>query len=292
MGKTVRMMAAGGMISAAAIDARDIVQRAHEIHATSATGSAALGRVLAVTSLIGGGIKVEGGSVTVRFAGDGGGGHVLAVADCGGDVRGYAQFPDYDPPRRDDSKLNVGEFIGEVGTLTVIKDLRMKEPYVGTIELLSGEVAEDIACYFVESEQIPTAVAAGVLVAPGGDIEAAGAYLIQIMPGASEELAAEVQAAVVAAGAVTARLSDGATPEELLYAVLGGFEPKTVEESEAVYRCDCSRGRVERALVAAGADELRGMINEDGGAEATCRFCDAVYKFTSQDLEELINLAK
>ncbi len=291
MGKTVRMISSDGFISACAVDATDIVARAHEIHGTSATASAALGRVLAVTSLIGGGIKVDGGSVTVRFNGNGAGGRIIAVAECDGSVRGCVDNPHVDLPRRPDGKLDVGGFIGHEGSLTVVKDLRMRDPYVGMVELVGGEVAEDVAAYFVESEQIPTACAAGVLVAGDGSIVSAGAYLVQMLPGAPEEFAEKLEGAVMRAGTVTQLLGAGSGPEEILEKLLEGFEPRKLEEYDAVYRCGCSLERVERALISSGKQALEEMIAEGHGAEVSCQFCDRVYRFTTENLTELLKKA-
>lgn len=291
MGKTVRMISSDGFIAASAIDATDIVQRAHEIHGTSHTASAALGRVLAVTSLIGGGLKVDGGSVTVRFDGDGAGGRIIAVAASDGAVRGWVERPMVDLERREDGKLDVGSFVGHEGSLTIIKDLGMRDPYVGTVGLVGGEVAEDIAGYFVESEQIPTACAAGVLVAPDGSILSAGAYLVQLLPGAGEDVVDKLERAIVGAGAVTKLFSAGNGPEAILRTLLDGFDPIKLDEYETPYRCDCSLERVERALVSTGKAALQEMIEKDRGAEVTCQFCDKVYRFTSENLAELLKRA-
>ncbi len=291
MGKTVRMISSDGFIAASAIDASDIVQRAHEIHGTSHTASAALGRVLAVTSLMGGALKAENGSVTVRFDGDGAGGKIIAVASSDGAVRGWVENPLVDIPRREDGKLDVGGFVGHEGALTVVKDLGMRDPYVGTVELVGGEVAEDIASYFVESEQIPTACAAGVLVAPDGSILSAGAYLVQLLPGADDASAEKLERAILNAGAVTRLFSAGNGPEAILRKLLEGFDPQLLEEYDAPYRCDCSLERVERALVSTGKAALKEMIDKDRGAEVTCQFCDRVYRFSAENLSELLRRA-
>jgi len=292
MGRTVRMLSADGFIQACAIDARDIAQRAHEIHSTSPTASAALGRALAITSLMGGMIKQEGGSATLQFAGGGPGGMLVTVSEANGNVRGCVQEPTVDVPRKPNGKLDVGAYVGENGRLTVIKDLRMREPYVGTVALIGGEIAEDVASYYVESEQIPSAVAAGVLVNPDGNIAAAGAYIIQLLPGYELELIEKLENAVYAAGAVTNMLYAGLTPDEMLEKILAEFDMRIVDEYDACYECDCSRERVERALISTGAEALGEMIDEGKGAEVTCRFCDTIYNFTDNDLRELLKNAK
>jgi len=292
MGKTVKMLAGGGFISACAIDATDIVERAREIHNTSPTASAALGRALSIGSLMGGMLKIEGGSITLQFSGNGAGGSIIVVATNSGDVRGYTQNPLMDVERRPDGKLDVGSYVGDEGRLTVIKDLRMREPYVGTVSLLGGEIAEDVASYFVESEQIPSAVAAGVLVSPDDKIRAAGAYIIQLLPGYSDELAEKIESAVLLSGSVSTALDSGLSPQELLEKILAGFEPQLLEEYAPQYRCFCSLERVSRALVSTGAEALQEMIDDNKGAELTCQFCDAVYTFTSEDLSSLLKNAK
>ena len=292
MGKTVRMLSEDGFVQACAIDARDIVERAHEIHGTSATASAALGRALAIASLIGGSIKTEGGSVTLQFSGDGVGGTLIAVSEANGAVRGCVQNPEADVPRKTNGKLDVGAFIGHNGRLTVIKDLRMHDPYVGSVALAGGEVAEDVAAYYAESEQVPSVVAAGVLVQPGGHIAAAGAYIIQLMPGYDADTAEQLERAVYGAGTVTDMLSAGLSPEGMLLRILDGFGMRTVDEYMAAYECSCSRERVERALISTGEQALSEMIEDGKGAEVTCRFCDSVYTFSDDDLRELLRNAQ
>lgn len=292
MGTIKRMVTTDGFILASAIDATDIVEEARRIHNTSATATAALGRALSVASLIGTSTKADGGSVTLQFRGNGPGGTVVVVSDDHGNVRGYIQNPQTDVPRKSNGKLDVGGLIGKEGSLTVIKDLRMNQPYTGTVELLSGEVADDIASYFAESEQIPTACAAGVLVNPDGSVQCAGAYLIQLMPGSSASLAVTLEAAVLKAGPVTNMLRNGFTSEQMLSTVLEEFGVQDIEDKEVEYLCYCSRDRVEQALISTGEEELISMIEEQGEAEVTCQFCDKVYDFTSNDLKKLYEAAK
>ena len=213
---------------------------------------------------------------------------MLAVSDPEGNVRGYVTNPQVDLPLRADGKLDVGRAVGSEGTITVIKDLHMKEPYVGTVDLLGGEIAEDIAGYFVESEQIPTACALGVLVDRDQSVKSAGGYLIQLMPGAGEETIARVEGGVMAAGNVSAMLERDPDPEHMLRTVLSDFEVKILESDPVEYRCACSRERVERALISLGKGELESMLREQGGCELTCQFCDSVYRFTAQDLEHIL----
>jgi molecular chaperone Hsp33 len=282
------MISADGKITASAIDSADIVSRAAEIHSTSPTASAALGRVLSVASIMGSGLKASGGSVTLQFKGGGPGGTIVAVSDSGGNVRGYAQNPQLDCGRRPDGKLDVGGYVGAEGSLTVIKDLNMREPYIGTVSLLGGEIAEDIAAYYAESEQIPTACAAGVLVSGAGEILHAGAYLVQLMPGADDSDAERLERSVIKAGAITELLRGGLAPREILERVLSGFETRVLDEGEAEYRCYCSAARVEAAIISAGRAEIDAMIREQQGAEVTCQFCDRVYRFSEEELVRLL----
>ena len=286
--RIVRAISTDGMVQAAAICSRDLTERARQIHKTLPVATAALGRALAAASMMGNALKSDGASLTLQFKGGGPLGTVLAVSDNEGCVRGYVTNPHTDLPLRPDGKLDVGGAVGHEGTLTVIKDLHMKEPYVGTIDLLGGEIAEDVAGYFVESEQIPTACALGVLIDRNQSVKAAGGYLIQLMPGAGEDTIAKVEGGIMAAGNVSAILEKDPDPEAMLRAVLSDFEVKVLEQEPVSYKCYCSRQRVERALISLGKSELEQMLAEQGGCQLTCQFCDAVYDFSADDLRALI----
>ena len=286
--RIVRAISTDGMVQAAAICSRELTERARQIHKTLPVATAALGRTLAAASMMGNALKSEGASLTLQFKGGGPLGTVLAVSDNQGNVRGYVTDPHVDLPLRSDGKLDVGAAVGHEGTLTVIKDLHMKEPYVGTIDLLGGEIAEDIAGYFVESEQIPTACALGVLVDRDQSVKAAGGYLIQLMPGAAEDTIAKVEGGIMAAGPVSAILDRDDDPEKLLREVMSDFDLKILETCPVEYKCYCSRERVERALISLGREELEQMLAEQGGCQLTCQFCDAVYDFTADDLRALL----
>ena len=286
--RIVRAISTDGMVQAAAICSRDLTERARQIHKTLPVATAALGRTLAAASMMGNALKSDGASLTLQFKGDGPLGTVLAVSDNEGNVRGYVTNPHVDIPLRKDGKLDVGTAVGHEGTLTVIKDLHMKEPYVGTIDLLGGEIAEDVAGYFVESEQIPTACALGVLVDRDQSVKAAGGYLIQLMPGAAEDTIAKVEGGIMAAGAVSAILEKNDDPEAMLRTVMSDFDLKILETCPVEYRCYCSRERVERALISLGREELEQMLSEQGGCQLTCQFCDAVYEFTAEDIQRLL----
>lgn len=286
--RIVRAISTDGMVQAAAICSRDLTERARQIHKTLPVATAALGRTLAAASMMGNALKSDGASLTLQFKGGGPLGTVLAVSDNEGNVRGYVTNPHVDIPLRKDGKLDVGTAVGHEGTLTVIKDLHMKEPYVGTIDLLGGEIAEDVAGYFVESEQIPTACALGVLVDRDQSVKAAGGYLIQLMPGAAEDTIAKVEGGIMAAGAVSAILEKNDDPEAMLRTVMSDFDLKILETCPVEYRCYCSRERVERALISLGREELEQMLSKQGGCQLTCQFCDAVYEFTAEDIQRLL----
>ena len=286
--RIVRAISTDGLVQAAAICSRDLTERARQIHKTLPVATAALGRALAAASMMGNALKSDGASLTLQFKGGGPLGTVLAVSDNEGCVRGYVTNPHTDLPLRPDGKLDVGGAVGHDGTLTVIKDLHMKEPYVGTIDLLGGEIAEDVAGYFVESEQIPTACALGVLVDRDQSVKSAGGYLIQLMPGAGEDTIAKVEGGVMAAGPVSAILEQNDDPEALLRTVMSDFDLKILETCPVSYKCYCSRQRVERALISLGKPELEQMLAEQGGCQLTCQFCDAVYDFSADDLRALI----
>ena len=286
--RIIRAITSDGLVQAAAICSRDLTERARQIHKTLPVATAALGRALSGASLMGNALKGRGASLTLQIKGGGPLGTVLAVSDPEGNVRGYVTNPQVDLPLRADDKLDVGRAVGSEGTITVIKDLHMKEPYVGTVDLLGGESAEDIAGYVVESEQIPTACALGVLVDRDQSVKSAGGYLIQLMPGAGEDTIARVEGGVMAAGNVSAMLERDPDPEHMLRTVLSDFEVKILESDPVEYRCACSRERVERALISLGKGELESMLREQGGCELTCQFCDSVYRVTAQDLEHIL----
>ncbi len=287
----VRVIAKDAPVKASAITGKALVERSRQIHKTLPVSTAALGRALMACSMMGDQLKGEGSSVTLRLKGDGPMGSLTAVSDPEGNVRGYVQNPAVLLPARPDGKLDVGGAVGRQGTLTVIKDLDMKEPYVGMVPLVSGEIAEDITEYFAVSEQIPTACALGVLVAADQSVLQAGGYLIQLLPGASEEVISRVEAGVRALGAVTAALQEELDAEGLLRRALSSFELEVLDRHPVEYKCYCSRSRVTQALISMGRDELADLIREQGKAEMTCQFCDEVYRFDREELEELLRRA-
>lgn len=280
------------MVKATAVTTRSLTERARQIHKTLPVATAALGRTLAAASMMGNALKSDGASLTIQVRGGGPLGAIVVVSDNEGNVRGYVEHPGVDLPLREDGKLDVGTAVGADGTLTIIKDLHMKEPYVGSVQLLGGEIAEDIAQYYVESEQIPTACALGVLVERDQSVRCAGGYLIQLLPGAGEDVISRVEAGVYAAGAVTKMLAEQDDPEAMLRKVLSDFELEVLETAEVAYRCTCSRDRVSRALLSLGSKELQAILDEQGKADLTCQFCDKVHHFSGEDLRRLVEQAR
>ena len=284
----IRVITSDGAVMASAITGTAMVERAHEIHKTLPVATAALGRALMAASMMGNQLKGEDNSITLQIKGGGPLGSITCVSDAQGNVRGYLQDPDVELPLKGPAKLDVGTAVGTDGTITVIKDLGMKDPYVGSIPLVSGEIAEDVTAYFAESEQIPTACALGVLVDTDLSVKTAGGYLIQLLPGADEKTIEQVEQGVTAAGAVTGLLQQGMTALDVLKTVLKDFELEVLETTPVEYRCYCSRDRVEKALISMGKEELQALIDEQGSAELTCQFCDAVYLFTKEELQTLL----
>ena len=284
----VRAMTADGMVKAVAVTGRDLVERARTIHTLLPMATAALGRTLLGASMMGDMLKEQNGSLTLQIKGGGPLGTVLAVSDCEGNVRGYVQNPHVDLVEKEPGKLDVGAAVGVTGTLTVIKDIGLKEPYVGSIGLFSGEIADDLAMYFVESEQIPTACALGVLVGTDQSVTSAGGYLIQLLPGAGEDIITKIEAGVRRVGSVSRVLETGTDAEGLLRAVLSDFDLEILEKHPIEYRCYCSRERVTRALISMGREELADLIREQGEAELTCQFCDKIYRYSKPELEKLL----
>ena len=288
----VRAISKDGQVNAAAVCTRAMTERARQIHHTSPVATAALGRALSACSMMGNALKDGGASVTMQIKGNGPLGTIRTVSDAQGNVRGYVQNPAVDLALRADGKLDVGTAVGHEGTMTVIKDLNMKEPYVGTVDLLGGEIAEDVAAYYVESEQIPTACGLGVLVDRDRSVLAAGGYLIQLLPGAGEDVIARVEGGIYAAPSVTDMLKEDPDPANMLKTVLSDFEMQILSVEPVEYRCYCSRERTERALLSLGSHELEQMIAEQGGAELTCQFCDKVHSFTAQELQKMADELK
>ena len=284
----IRVLAKNAPVKASVITARDMVERARQIHRTLPVATAALGRTLMAASMMGNQLKEDNGSVTLRIKGDGPLGGITAVADSAGNARGYVVNPAVDLPLKGPAKLDVGSAVGRDGSLTVIKDLNLKEPYVGTVPLVSGEIAEDITSDFAESEQIPTACALGVLVDVDQSVLCAGGYLIQLLPGADDAAISAIERGIEKVGPVTEALRGGLDARGLVEQVLSEFELEELSAEPVEYRCYCSRDRVTRALISMGREELEALISEQGRAELTCQFCDKVYHYTKEELEGLL----
>ncbi len=289
MAKIVRTISKDASVVASAIDALDIVSEIERIHKTSAVVTAALGRLSIAASLIGNGLKGENDSVTIRMNGGGATGILIAVSDSRGNVKSYVGNPIVELPLNRYGKLDVSGAVGKDGTLSVVKDLGLKEPYVGQVPIVSGEIAEDIANYFAASEQIPTVCGLGVLVNPDLTVKAAGGYLIQLLPFADESCIDILEANVNKLPPVTSMLDSGMSAEDIAKSVLDGLEPEVMDSFEVNYKCDCSKERVERALVSLGMEELVKMAEEQDSTEVCCHFCDKKYVFSK---DEIVTLSK
>lgn len=289
MGKLIRCITSDGFVMATAVDTTDIVARAEQIHSTSAVVTAALGRLLTAGSMMGNMLKGTENSITLRLAGGGPVGNVIVVSDCEGNVRGYVSNNVVELPLNAKGKLDVAGAVGKNGNLYITKDLGMKEPYNGCIPIVSGEIAEDITAYYAVSEQIPTVCALGVLVNPDLTVKAAGGYIIQLLPAANETEIEMIERGMKDIPAVTTMLASGMTPEEIVKRALSEFEVEVLYEQDIEYRCNCSKERIEAALITLGKDELNNMADELPKVEVNCHFCDKVYNFLPQEIR---NLAK
>lgn len=288
MDEIIRAVSKDGFVKISVVTARDAVQRANAIHHCSPTAVAALGRSLCAASMLGDLLKEENGTLTLRISGGGGLGSIIAVSDSEGNVRGMVSNPAFDLPTRPDGKLDVGGAVGRDGMLTVSRDIGLREPYVGSTELVSGEIAEDLSAYLVESEQIPAACGLGVLVDTDHSVRAAGGFLVQLMPGAPEDLITKLEDNIFMMDQLTTILDeDGA--DAILPQVMRDLEPEIVLRHPMAYRCACSRARVEQALRQCGVQELQDMIAEGRDTQVHCQFCDAEYVFTPAELQMLLD---
>lgn len=290
MGNLVRCISTDGTLTVMAIDSTDIVNEAVRIHNTTPVASAALGRLLTGASLMGSVLKGKEDSVTLRLKGDGPLGSLIAVSDSLGNVRGYVQNNHVDLPLNSKGKLDVSSAVGKHGDLTVIKDLGLKEPYVGQTPIVSGEIAEDITYYYFTSEQTPTVCALGVLVDRDYSIKKAGGFIVQLLPTAYDDTIDLVEECIKDIEPVTTLLQK-MNIEELCHHVLSKFELEVLDTASPVYKCNCSRERVERALISTGIESLKELA-EDENTEVCCQFCDKKYNFSSSDIKKLIRDAE
>lgn len=286
--RILRAMTTDGWVKAVAIDGKDLVERARQIHDTTPTATAALGRTLCAASMLGNMQKTENGSITLQFKGGGPLGTVLAVSDWQGNVRGYVQNPHITLLEKYAGKLDVGAAVGTDGMLTVIRDLQMKDPYVGSVELVSGEIGDDVTAYLVQSEQTPSACALGVLVDTDWTVKVAGGYILQLLPGAPDDVIDRLEIGIQNAGPVTAMLDKGMTPREILETVMEGMELEFFDETPVGYKCYCTRERVESTLISLGRKELGEIADEGKDIQVECQFCDTEYKFTPTEIRRIL----
>lgn len=288
MGKLIRCITSDGAVMATAVDTTDIVATAEQYHKTSAVVTAALGRLLTAASMMGNMLKGKDNSITLRIKGDGPVGAIVAASDANGDVRGYAVNPVVEIPLNEKGKLDVSGCIGKNGTLFVIKDLGLKEPYNGFVPLVTGEIAEDITAYYAESEQIPTVCALGVLVNPDLTVKQAGGFIIQLLPGADNSTIDKLEASIQKMEAVTKLMDQGLSHKDIILKALEAFEVEILYEQDIFYKCNCDRERVEKAILSLGKDELEQMANEEEQIEVCCHFCDKKYYFKRDELKKML----
>ncbi len=291
MSKIYKAIDSQGLVRVFFVDSRDMVETARKIHNTSPVATAALGRTLTMTALIGSGMKDKEDTVSVFIKGDGPLGQIVTTANGNGAVKGYVANPAVHLPLKSNGKLDVGAAVGK-GSLSITMDLGLKEPYCGQVPLVTGEIAEDFTYYYAKSQQIPTAISLGVLVDRDYSVKRSGGLFVQLMPGCDDETAALIEKNVTELPSVTTMLEEGMTPDLIVTSVFAGLFFKYLDDDEYSYKCDCSREKIERALISLGEKELKNMIEEDHKAEVTCRFCPEVYKFTEFDLINLLNKAK
>lgn len=293
MDSIVHALAASESVRIAAIDAYDMVCGARALHDLSRVATAALGRQLMMTAIMASQLKNEGDRVSTILRGDGPAGNMVCTGAPGPIVKGYTTDPTVELPLTEEGKLDVGSYVGRTGRLTVVRDLPVGDPYVGVCNLISGEIAVDFAQYFTVSEQQPSLVYLGVRIdAASGDVRAASGVLVQPLPDCPNETIDILQARASEITTLTRRIDDGETLESALAALFDDLDFHIVERFSPVYRCDCTRERIERALISVGADELTDMIERDGGAEVKCHFCNAAYRFTADELSALLCRAK
>lgn len=284
----VRGMTMDGFVKVVAIRSTELVRRGAQIQGTTPNATAAFGRCLTAASMMGNMQKVDNGSMTLQVRGGGPIGTITVVSDPVGNVRGCVTEPKVPLMEKYPGKLDVGATVGTDGTLTVIRDLQMKEPYIGSTELVSGEIGDDVTAYFVQSEQTPTACALGVLVDRDCSVKVAGGYLVQLLPGAPDEVIDALETGIQRAGAVTKMLEAGLTPEDILGQVCGSLGVVFMETTEVEYKCYCSRDRVTAALISLGRQELQEIVEEGKTFPIECQFCDEVYEFTTDDIKKIL----
>lgn len=289
MDKIIRCITSDGAIMASAIDSTDIVYKASILHKTSPVATAALGRLLSATSMMGAMLKSKNASINLRVAGDGPLGAVIAVADYNGNVKGYVSNASCPTTRYENGKLNVAEAVGKNGVLNVMKNLGEGEPYLGQTELVSGEIAEDIANYYAESEQIPTVCALGVLVdKESSQVLLSGGMLIQLLPGADDSTIEKLEKNISELDSVTTMLAKGYTTLDMCKEALKGFDVEVLDEFPVKYVCGCSKEKISSLIESMPKEEIEDMIEKDKGASAFCHFCNKNYEFSEGELKEIL----
>lgn len=288
MGKLIRCITSDGQVMATAVDTTDIVSYAEKVHKTSAVVTAALGRLLTAASMMGNMLKSKDNSITLKVSGGGPTGSLIVVSDYEGNVRGYVQNPVVELPLNSNGKLDVGGAVGKDGLLYVLKDLGLKEPFSGSVPLVSGEIAEDITSYYALSEQIPTVCALGVLVNPDLTVKVAGGYIIQLLPAAEEATIEKLENSIKEMKAVTTMLNSGMGLEDIIRTALKSFEVEVLYTQEVEYKCNCSRERVTNAIISLGREELTKIAEELPELEVNCHFCDKTYKFDKKEIENFL----
>lgn len=293
MDKIIRCITSDGSIMASAITSTNIVATAQQVHRLSPVATAALGRLLTGASLMGAQLKQRRAALTVRIKGDGPLGVMVASATSDGNVRGFVGNPNCETEYYENGHINVGKAVGSNGTLYVVRDYGTGEPYTGVVELVSGEIAEDITSYYANSEQIPTVCALGVLLdKQDGALLLAGGMLIQLLPGATQDICDKLEANIKKLESVTTMMAKGMAPLDMCKAALEGFELEVLDEMPVHYYCTCSRQRVEQSFASIPDDQLRGMINSTGNVEAVCHYCNKKYLFTAKEIEDFIKERK
>jgi len=287
MDKLIRATAGEGFINAVVVSAGETVQRAVDIHSCTPTCAAALGRTLCAASMMGNMLKGEDSTLTIRINGNGPTGTIYAVSDSSGNVRGFMENPFVDLPLRSDGKLDVRGAVGTDGLLTVSKDIGMREPYIGSIELVSGEIAEDISSYLLSSEQVPSACGLGVLIGTDLRVSAAGGFIVQLMPGAPEEYISRLEDNIFLMDQLTTILAEDGY-EEVFRQIFKGFEYHIVSEEPIEYRCGCSSEKIGAALSTIGNEALEELIKDGKDISVSCQFCNSVYSFTPEYLKTLL----
>jgi molecular chaperone Hsp33 len=284
----IKAMDEEGRIRVYIAKSTNLVEKARQTHNTSPTATAALGRTLTAGAIMGAMMKNEQDVLTLRIAGNGPAGNIYVVARQNGRIKGYIDNPAADLPSKGNGKLDVGGLVGENGSLTIIMDLGLKEPYVGQSNLVTGEIAEDLANYYAFSEQVPSAVNLGVLVDKDISVKAAGGFILQLLPGVSDEDIDKIEENLAKLEPMSTMIDKKMSPEEILDRILGNFNIKIIDRLDLEYICDCSRERMEKILRSLGEGEIRDMIEEDGGAEIVCHFCNSKYKFNKEELKNLL----